>query len=262
MVEPVAVPLTDKPAAMAAADIECADTDDATKELSSPIIMRAVLSKRSALSTGALPLPRQTLPAYLQFAYLTQRQLLKQFRSVFDWLVDTVLCSVVGLALGGIFGSAWTLRDYPTVCVMISLSAASLSCNAALKPFGSNRLLFFRETTAGIPILPRFFAVNLVHCIPICVEALLFTSAFYHLILPANDFWSTLRVIVCICFVSSGFGMLLSVSLPPVPALLVGVIMPLVIGGFLGGVSENKTTNHAGHVCMGDVTLLHLLCVC
>jgi hypothetical protein len=173
----------------------------------------------------------------IQFLYLLERQCLKLLRGVNHILFDMVLTTAVGLAIGLIFGGVWSLNAYGNISVLGVLSLGVLSCVSALKMFGSDRIVFWRESSAGISVIAYWMAVTLIHLPFTLIFSFLFVAPYYNLILPDVSFQSTWFVFIGVHFACSGGGMLLSVAFVPLTALLSGVMLPLIIGGFLNGVS-------------------------
>ncbi|MDR3548909.1 MAG: ABC transporter permease, partial [Candidatus Pacebacteria bacterium] len=124
-----------------------------------------------------------------------------------------------------------------TISTMAVLSIGVLSCVSALKMFGNDRLVFWREASAGISITAYWLAVTLMHLPLTLIFSFLFVAPYYNLILPDVTFLDVWWVFIAVHFACSGGGMLLSVVFKPIPALLCGVMIPLIIGGFLNGVS-------------------------
>lgn len=188
-------------------------------------------------NAGVLPPPRDLLWIPEQFLYLLQRQCLKMLRSIGGIVFDMVLTTMVGLAIGLIFGGVWSLNAYGNICVLSVLALGVLSCVSALKMFGNDRIVFWRESSAGISITAYWWAVTLLHLPFTLVFSFLFVAPYWNLIVPDVSFLDTWWVFIGVHFACSGGGMLLSVCFAPIPALLSGVMLPLIIGGFLNGIS-------------------------
>ena len=188
-------------------------------------------------NAGVLPPPRDLLWIPEQFLYLSQRQGLKLLRSIGSIVFDMVLTTMVGLAIGLIFGGVWSLNAYGNICVLAVLALGVLSCVSALKMFGNDRIVFWRESSAGISITAYWWAVTLLHLPFTLIFSFLFVAPLWNLIVPDVSFLSTWWVFIGVHFACSGGGMLLSVCFAPISALLSGVMIPLIIGGFLNGVS-------------------------
>lgn len=184
-----------------------------------------------------LPPEREVPWIAVQFLYLLQRQGLKLMRSVNHVIFDMLLTTAVGLAIGLIFGGVWSLSAYGNISVLGVLSLGVLSCVSALKCFGNDRLVFWRESSAGISIVAYWLAVTLLHLPFTLIFSFLFVAPYFNLILPDVSFQDTWFVFIGVHFACSGGGMLLSVAFAPLTALLSGVMLPLIIGGFLNGVS-------------------------
>lgn len=81
------------------------------------------------------------------------------------------------------------------------------------------------------------WAVTLLHLPFTLIFSFLYVAPYWNLIVPDVSFLSTWWVFIGVHFACSGGGMLLSVCFAPISALLSGVMLPLIIGGFLNGVS-------------------------
>ena len=117
------------------------------------------------------------------------------------------------------------------------LALGVLSCVWALKMFDNARIAFWRESSAGISVTAYWLAVTLLHLPFTLIFSFLYVAPYYNLILPGVPFVQTWWVMIGVHFACSGGGMLLSVCFAPISALLSGVMLPLIIGGFLNGVS-------------------------
>ncbi|MGZ4851137.1 MAG: ABC transporter permease, partial [Candidatus Bathyarchaeia archaeon] len=186
---------------------------------------------------GTLPAIRQLPHIYKQFLHLLQRQSLKLMRSINEVIFDMTLTTAVGLAIGLIYGGVWSLNGYATISTMAVLSIGVLSCVSALKMFGNDRVVFWRESSSGISETAYWLAVTLFHLPFSVVFSFLFVAPYFYLILPDTPFLNTWWIFIAIHFACSGGGMLLSICLKPIPALLSAVMIPLIVGGFLNGVS-------------------------
>lgn len=187
--------------------------------------------------SGTIPPPRQTPWVPMQFLHLLQRHSLKLLRGIHEVVFDMTLTTAVGLSIGLIYGGVWSLSGYATISVMAVLSIGVLACVSALKMFGHDRIVFWRESSAGVSITAYWLAVTLLHLPLTLLFSFLFVAPYYNLILPDSSFLSVWWVFIAIHFACSGGGMLLSVVFEPTSALLSGVMIPLIMGGFLNGVS-------------------------
>ena len=195
------------------------------------------IGMNSASHMGVLPGAREVPLIYTQFGYLIERQSLKLMRNINDVAFDMSLTTAVGLAIGLIFGGVWSLSGYATISVMAVLSLGVLSAVSSLKMFGHDRVVFWRESAAGISITAYWLAVTLLHIPLNLILSFLFVAPYYNLILPDVSLLETWWIFIGVYFACSGGGMLLSVCFKPIPALLSGVMIPLIMGGFLNGVS-------------------------
>ena len=57
----------------------------------------------------------------------------------------------------------WSLSAYGNICVLAVLALGVLSCVSALKMFGNDRIVFWRESSADIIVTAYWLAVTLLH---------------------------------------------------------------------------------------------------
>jgi len=108
---------------------------------------------------------------------------------------------------------------------------------ASLRLFGQDRLIYWRESLVGINETSYFCSLVLVEVHRAFLYPLVFSAAYVPFAKPEAHFLTIYGVFVAAYFAMAGLGLLLSVICRPVPALMIGTMLPLVVGGFISGVN-------------------------
>ena len=174
---------------------------------------------------------------FAQFLLLTHRLTLKIFRNWTYSVVDMVLVAFLAVVVGWVYGSDWSLGEYTSQSVFSSLCMGVCATVASLRLFGQDRLVYWRESLVGVNETSYFCSLILVELHRAFLYPLVFVSAYLPLAKPQAAFHTVYIVFCATYFAMAGLGLLLSVVCRPVPALMIGTMLPLVIGGFLAGVN-------------------------
>ena len=174
---------------------------------------------------------------FTQFLLLTHRLTLKIFRNWTYSVVDMVLVAFLAVVVGWVYGSDWSLGEYTSQSVFSSLCMGVCATVASLRLFGQDRLVYWRESLVGVNETSYFFSLVLVELHRAFIYPLVFVSTYLPLAKPQASFDTVYFVFCATYFAMAGLGLFLSVVCRPVPALMIGTMLPLVIGGFLAGVN-------------------------
>lgn len=152
-------------------------------------------------------------------------------------LVDIFLVVFLSITVGIVYGSEWTLGEYTTQSVFSSLCMGVCATVASLRIFGADRLVYWRESLVGISETAYFFALLTCELHRTFLYPAIFVACYLPLAQPEASFLGIWGVFCGVYFSMSGLGLLISTLIKPVPALMIGTMTPLVIGGFLSGVN-------------------------
>jgi len=127
---------------------------------------------------------------------------------------------------GGMVGavSLVEIQGYQLTMMVTGLIAVVSS----LKVFGPERVVFARETSAGISTSAYFFGKLLAHLWQIALAPLFYLGMFYRTAYPTVEFWAMYRIILANQFSCSGLGYLISASVAPKNMQIAGVVSGLV----------------------------------
>jgi ABC-type multidrug transport system ATPase subunit len=203
---------------------------------------------------------------YAQTRHFTMRALTQLSRDLVWFFTDLLLVLIAGLFLGLVFSKSKYLPPLPYAIVNKSLSAfhgspppslseffdrpiddpiiseASLTCmaigmtgiTAALRVFGNEQIVYWREASAGMSTTSYFVAKNIVHAIFIIISPMLYLAPFLTFVSARASILSYYRVLVVVQFTTTGLGYLVTMVTPSGLAQLAGVVVVLVMAMFGG----------------------------
>ena len=99
---------------------------------------------------------------------------------------------------------------------------------SALKVFGPERIVFLRESSAGISSSAYFCGKCFAHLVQIAITPIFYLGLFYRTAYPSIAFWEMYKVLLFTQFSCSGLGYLISVTAQPKNMQIVGVISGLI----------------------------------
>jgi ABC-type multidrug transport system ATPase subunit len=214
-----------------------------TEERQREFLLEGTLGDLSAPSARQAPSLVTQLWAFLR------RASIQALRAYDTKALDLFLALFGGLVTGSCFQSKSTsLARLPTVVMMSCLVIGVVTCVAALRPFGQERMMYWRETASGASPLAYFLTKNLVFMVDTIVLPMGFLASSRFLLAPLIPFEEHALLLALCSWSSTGLGMLLSTSLSPQKSLLVGVMAPLVLA-FMTGVTPSL-------VEMGDFSVI------
>jgi hypothetical protein len=122
------------------------------------------------------------------------------------------------------------------------ISEASLTCmaigmtgvTAALRVFGNEQLVYWREASAGMSTTAYFLAKNVTHLLFVILSPLVYLGPFLTFVSARAPFLAYYRVLVLTQFTTVGLGYLVSIVTPSSLAQLAGVVSVLVFAMFGG----------------------------
>lgn len=201
-----------------------------------------------------------------QLQLFTLRSFVQLSRDLVWFFTDLMLVFISGFFLGLVFSNSVYQPPLPEQIVNRSLSAfgaspppmlaeffarpvddpiismASLTCmavgmtgvTAALRVFGNEQLVYWREASAGMSTTAYFLAKNITHLLFIVLSPLMYLAPFRTFVSMRADLFSFYRVLVLIQFTTTGLGYLVSIFVPGALAQLGGVVAVLVFAMFGG----------------------------
>lgn len=203
---------------------------------------------------------------FAQLWHFTTRSFVQLSRDVIWFFTDLMLVFVAGFFLGLVFSESTYQPPLPQQIVNRSLSGfgatpppllseffarpvddpiiseASLTCmaigmtgvTAALRVFGNEQIVYWREASAGMSTSAYFLAKNISHIFFILLSPLLYLAPFLTFVSARASFLSYYRVLVVLQFATTGLGYLVSIVVPGGLAQLAGVVVVLVFSMFGG----------------------------
>ena len=201
-----------------------------------------------------------------QFRYFVDRSITQLSRDLIWFFTDLILVLVSGLFLGLVFSRSQYRPAMPAQIVNRSLSAfgptpppllreffdrpiddpiiseASFSCmaigmtgvTAALRVFGPEQIVYWREASAGMSTTAYFLAKNVAHMFFILLSPLLYLTPFLTFVSCRAPFPAYYRVLVVTQFATTGLGYVVSIVAPAGLSQLAGVVVVLVFTMFGG----------------------------
>ena len=203
---------------------------------------------------------------FRQLLLFTSRSVVQLSRDLVWFFTDLVLVLVAGFFLGLVFSASEYRPPLPDQIVNKSLSCfdgnapptlrdffnrpiddpiiseASLTCmaigmtgvTAALRVFGNEQIVYWREASAGMSTAAYFFAKNISHLAFIVLSPLLYLAPFLTFVTARASFIEYYQICVILQFTTTGLGYLVSILAPPGLAQLAGVVGVLVLSMFGG----------------------------
>lgn len=110
-----------------------------------------------------------------------------------------------------------------------SLILCLTSMLSALRVFGSNRAVYWREAASGVDRLSYFLAENVAQLwIYLIAAPIVYLAVFYPLTSPRAEFVSYYWIIMMTVFAASGMGYLISVLVAPKSSQMAAVVVSLI----------------------------------
>ncbi|PNH12855.1 putative white-brown complex 30 [Tetrabaena socialis] len=193
-----------------------------------------------------------------QLYWLIRRNFVKSGRAIWPSVVlDVALLQGASFIVGAIQGTDWGLSDVPANFTMTFLVLSVLSNITHLRTFTTFRDIQRRERISGVSILAEFLSSNLTDLVWIFLSPAIYLATYWVLVLPRSSFLNLYLIGVLICWWSAGLSYVVAKSLIPPQAQLVStVILTLLLGAFLHGLSPTirsarDTPSHYLEVVLG-----------
>ncbi|KAG2440684.1 hypothetical protein HYH02_010263 [Chlamydomonas schloesseri] len=175
----------------------------------------------------------------VQLKWLIHRNLVKSTRAFWPGtVVDVLLLQGAAFIVGVIQGSKWGLSAVPSNVVMAYLVLSVLSTVTHLRTFTTFRTVQLRERMSGVSVFATFFASNITDLGWIFLSPAVYFAIYYFVTMPRNSFDYFYVIGFLVCWYSSGLAYVISVSsIPQQAQLITAVILTLILGAFLHGMS-------------------------
>eukprot|EP00026_Physarum_polycephalum_P000451 Phypoly_transcript_00452.p1 GENE.Phypoly_transcript_00452~~Phypoly_transcript_00452.p1 ORF type:complete len:1573 (+),score=187.05 Phypoly_transcript_00452:292-4719(+) len=225
--------------------------EDSEGDLTTPLVAKGGVEK---------DIQRQTAGFFKQLFLFTVRAMVQQTRDLRGFFWDNVLIVIAGTLLGALYidppykgpvSPALAEQCPPFIanlCLLpqtdklnamgslVSLSIGFTAMAASLRCFGTEKVIFWRESASGINKVAYFLGKNIAQLVNIILAPVVFLSIFYTLTSPRATFLSYFEVLLLLQFAVVGVGYVVSIVLTYKNAQLTGVVVALVWAMF-GGVN-------------------------
>ena len=111
-----------------------------------------------------------------------------------------------------------------------------LASGCFLYVFGSETLVFERESRSGMSISAYWLAKNIVNLIDMTVVTAFFIGTYFVIVAPDYYIWEAFAVYICLAFYCSGMAQIFAVACDPATALLGAMLVPTLLTSMYGGV--------------------------
>lgn len=183
---------------------------------------------------------RSTPGTFGQLYIIMVRAGVKWARNWNTRFTDLLLLIVAAIACGAMHGTGSTATDVRGQACLVLLTLGVLSATTSLSVFGRDKLVFWRESDSGIGVLPYFLANTAVNLVDVALHPLVFLAIYTSMTLPAISLGMYYLVAVLVVWWTSSAGCLISVLVNnSANALVATVILVMICGGFINGVSPN-----------------------
>ena len=215
----------------------------------------------SSSSSSLLGVRREDAEAFrtpnflAQMAYCMKRAVLQIYRTPYGYAGDCVAHLCAGLIMGIAFSSelyvppvppeyeaAGTcaqqvdrffcrgpIKDFVVVLAMnTGMVVGMVAVSVAVRTFGAERPVFWRESASGANKLGYFLAKVVVDCASLCLFALFYLTFFYLVAAPRAHFTKFYVIIALLEFAVFGVGYLVSFLVATRNAALTGVVVTTI----------------------------------
>jgi hypothetical protein len=129
------------------------------------------------------------------------------------------------------------------LCFTFSIVLGTASTVAAIRTFGEERPVFWREAASGRSSIAYFIGKNIADLPLIILNGLLYTSFFYVLSEPRGSFWSYLFVSTLLIFAGYALGYIVSGMISGKNSYTVAIVMAMCLSITSGDKPSLKDVN-------------------
>jgi len=211
---------------------------------------RSMQTDTEGLSTSLLS--RQSPSLFFQYSCLVAREALRVMRNYPRIFFDIILLSIGAFLIGLFYGSDFSLDDILRIPLFALMILGLLSTTFGLRWFGLDRITYWREMSSGMSRVSYVLAKVTVQLWEVFCHPLFFTIFFNGIIELEAPYQLVYILLVAVHWTCSGMGMFFSTIVAPDKSLLIAVLVPLIMGAFLNGISPSyKTSSKFVKVIMG-----------
>ena len=127
-------------------------------------------------------------------------------------------------------------NDLPVQGSFTILALGLLGLASSSRCFGREKVVWFRESEAGLPTLPYFLAKCCSQVLMILIAPGAFLTMYYAILQPRSTYREIYEIYVIATYVAFGFGYTISIILHEKQAVLASIVTQLVFT-MLGGVT-------------------------
>ncbi|GMH91587.1 hypothetical protein TrST_g4259 [Triparma strigata] len=172
--------------------------------------------------------------AYQTYAF-AKRSFYQTMNTKVAYFTDCVLLVFAGGMVGAV--SVEEIQGYQ----LTMMTAGLISVVSSLKVFGPEKIVFMRETSAGVSTFAYFLGKMLAHLWQISLNPFFFLGLYYRTAYPSVPFFDMYKVILMTQFSCSGLGYLISATVAAKNMQIAGVISGL-IAVLLSGLNPTART--------------------
>uniref|UniRef100_A0A6T8JEM1 ABC transporter domain-containing protein n=1 Tax=Hemiselmis andersenii TaxID=464988 RepID=A0A6T8JEM1_HEMAN len=191
---------------------------------------RGTLAKQPALTRPA--------PGFLRvYLRCLARDFRQKWRKTGLVMRDILLITIVAVGLGLLHGTGTTWDMIPVQTLQSHLALGLISCIIGLRAFGTERENRWREAASGLNVSMYFLAKVTGQIFEIVILGTFFSLMFHFLTAPRIEVGPMLCLLLGLSWAMTPFGMIFSIFMPPVTAMIASVLWPVITVGVVSGVS-------------------------
>mmetsp|Transcript_36121 Transcript_36121/g.58386 ORF Transcript_36121/g.58386 Transcript_36121/m.58386 type:complete len:1258 (+) Transcript_36121:130-3903(+) len=195
---------------------------------------------------------RRTKPSTLYVTCIVFGRAVSQARhEVSTYAVDTFLILIAGILIGFI-NRGGGLTEIPNSAFLVTLGNTLLAMQQALRLFGNEQTVYWREASWGVDRFAYFLGKNLANLIWLGIAPALFLSTFHTLSMARGNFFNWYLVLLFLWASCTAIGQAISIFVDRNKSQLTAVLLSLVFS-LLCGLFPTLTALRSG---MGDAALI------
>ncbi|CAM8961814.1 hypothetical protein QQ045_004130 [Rhodiola kirilowii] len=191
---------------------------------------------------------RQPAGISRQYRYFLGRVTKQRLREARIQLVDYLILLLAGACLGTLA----KVKDetFGALGYTYTVIAVSLLCKiSALRSFSLEKLIYKRESSAGISSLAYFLSKDTIDHFNTLIKPLVYLSMFFFFNNPRSSFTDNYMVLVCLVYCVTGIAYIFAIFLEPSPAQLWSVLLPVVLTLIASQDKDSAVAKHFAKYC-------------
>ena len=176
-----------------------------------------------------------------QFGLFGVRYCLKRRRGVTNWLGELVLYAFGAILIGILNGkhslATFTGAEFAMQYLNLVMIYGILATISSLQTFGSEKLIFWRESSSGISIIAFWAARCLIDLFFFGIQCMIWATLLDDLTEPEMNTNVLVYFFYCQGFANSGMGYLLSTFIPSRNLTLYAALFAALGGFFMSGIN-------------------------